>query len=109
MFLLLEVLWRYRPWSQADDRIVGTRNLSIGHAKENVQRVFGDAVTFFHRRPHLSYWIGYFIIVIRALIGPLIEYVHMGVDVNNYVKLIDCQDTVRTYQWQFYNLFKLSF
>ena len=97
MVSLLEVLWRYRPWSQADDRIVGTRNLSIGHAKENVQRVFGDAVTFFHRRPHLSYWIGYFIIIIRALIGPLIEYVHMGVDANNYVKLIDCEDTVSSH------------
>ena len=94
MFLILEVLWRYRPWSKSDDRIVGTRNLSIGHAKENVQRVFGDALAFFHRRPHLSYWIGYVIIVIRALIGPMIEYVHVGVDTNNYVKLIDCEDTV---------------
>ena len=26
------------------------------------------------------------------MIGPLIEYVHMGVDIKNYVKLIDCED-----------------
>ena len=93
MWELLKVLWIYRPFSKSDDSIIGTRHVTVGDAKQNVRDVFKRIPCFF-RRPDLSYGVGFFFIFIRAVVGPVIEYVHMGVDIKNYVKLIDCEDTV---------------
>ena len=90
---LLKVLWIYRPFSTEDNGQIGTRHITVGEAKQNVRDVF-KRIPCLGGRPGLSYWIGFFILIIRAVIGPVIEYVHMGVDINNYVKLIDCEDTV---------------
>ena len=86
------------------------RHLKVGEAKQNVREVL-NALTCFRKRPEFTYAVGFFFIFIRAgkshnfdfleqaqkstfekVIGPLIEYVHMGVDIKNYVKLIDCED-----------------
>ena len=93
MWELIKVLWIYRPFSKSDDSIIGTRHVTVGDAKQNVRDVFKRMPCFF-RRPDLSYAVGFFFIFIRAVVGPVIEYVHMGVDIKNYVKLIDCEDTV---------------
>ena len=73
---------------------MGTRHINVKKAKQNVIDVFSK-INFLAKRPLASYWFGYFFIIIRAFLGPIMEYVHVGVDINNYVKLIDCNDTVR--------------
>jgi hypothetical protein len=40
------------------------------------------------------YAVCYFILIIRGFIGPVMEFVHVYVDVKLYFSIIDCQEDV---------------
>ena len=69
---------------------MGTRNYTIKSAKESVVHIFsGMRCTLNH--PNITYFIMYLLLLVRALVGPVIEWVHVFVDTKNYLRLINCE------------------
>ncbi|CAG5099508.1 Oidioi.mRNA.OKI2018_I69.XSR.g16557.t1.cds [Oikopleura dioica] len=90
---LLEVMWVYRPYSTSNDRKKGTRDFTIAEGKQSVLDVLKSCAFTEVHSDHV-YALCYFILVIRAFIGPVMEFVHVYVDVKLYFSIIDCEEDV---------------
>lgn len=69
---------------------MGTRNMNIGEAKESVLAIF-SRIKISKKYPDVTYSIAFFFLLVRALIGPVIEFVHAFVDTKYYLQLINCE------------------
>ena len=76
--------------------------MTVGLAKESVVEIFGG-LGCTQRNKDFVYFICYLLLVVRALIGPIMEFVHVFVDTKNYLKLINCEGKLLTYYFPIRN------
>jgi hypothetical protein len=87
---LFRILWIYRPYSFKNDSKMGTRNMTIGEAKLSTLEVMCNKEQIAKNGNHL-YAAIYVGLLIRALIGPIMEFVHAAVDTRNYIEILSCE------------------
>jgi len=64
--------------------------MTIRDAKQSVLDIL-DRWSFPKKNPDVTYAIAYFFLLIRALIGPIMEFVHVFVDTKYYLEIINCE------------------
>ena len=65
-------------------------DIFVQPCKESVVEIL-SAIECTKNHKDVTYFICYLFLVVRALVGPVIEWVHVFVDTKNYLRLINCE------------------